>query len=153
VAWRVLFPVLAIACLVAGVAGERVVLGGLAVIAACGAIAAWRDYARVDRGVLYERGPVRWHRPVVLSDVTEVALHYKTWLKDLPHRELWLWSDEGHYLTIVSLRWWANWRPFVAAIVDAISEPGPYNSRTWAVKIDGKSARRLAEIADASPRT
>jgi hypothetical protein len=106
------------------------------------ALAAWRDYVRIEEGVIYERGLVRWARPQLLSEVTSISLHYETFGRDLPHRELRLWSSHG--LVLISLRWWSNHKPFLDAVRSYLSGPGPPGQgRIWKVKIDAKTRRRL----------
>jgi len=147
--WRVLDTALAPVWAFTYVGNPILRIGGF-ILCVGFALAAWRDYSILANDVVYQRGWLRWQRPLLLSQVTEVELHYVTWVKDLPHRELWLYTDErGAFLNTFSLRWWSNWRPFVGQIVDALSDPpsDSFGERTWHVKVDEKSRRRLERIA------
>jgi hypothetical protein len=104
--------------------------------------AAWREFTRLEDGVIYQRGVLRWRKPVILSEVTSVSLHYESDGRDLPHREMQLWWSHG--VTYVSMRWWSNAKPFLRAVMTELTEPNPQGRRRiWKVEADAKTRSRL----------
>jgi hypothetical protein len=142
--FRIALPIAAVGWLaLPGQAGWSLYLVPMGLLG--GTLAAWRDYIRIEDGVVYERRAFRWRKPMLLSEVVAVSLHYEMFGRELPHRELRLWST--HRLLAISLWWWSHHRPFLEAVRSYLSEPGPPGQgRSWKVEAGVKTRRRLEYI-------
>ena len=101
--WRLALPVLALGWPWLDADQGPLVRYGIDLVLVLLATAAWRQYARLEDGVIFERGVFRWYPPLLLGEVEEVSLHYEMAPKDIPHRVLRLWTDHGP--RAFSLRW------------------------------------------------
>ena len=106
--WRVLLPVLFVLGTLSVVAwGGFFRWSGTAVLGAL-TVSAYRGYVRIEDGVLYRRGTLRWYPPFRLESLATVALH-REWDFRLPfpHLVLSLKSMDGPFMEL-SLRWWSD---------------------------------------------
>ena len=71
------------------------------------AIGAQRSYIRVERGTIFRRGVVRWAKPLVLDNLTDISLQRRWGRGDNPHVELSLQSRDGTTFSFEP-RWWTN---------------------------------------------
>ena len=142
---QVLNVVFVVACAVAGVTAGDVspwvgLLSGSVLM-----VGAFRDYIRVEDGVLFRRTIKGWDPPMVLATVQKVEVCRMAGLKDYPHTVVFLVGEDGTRRT-VSLRWWTNWQPLLAAITAAVTTPVPGQPGllTWRPDVDEGTRRRLA---------
>lgn len=141
--WRAVLPVLSVVTvLFTGNEWASYVAG---VVLALAAIASWRDLAVLEDGVLRRRGPLRWHTPVRLDEVDEIDLHYHLGAKDVPHLELRLYRG-GKLASDLSLRWWSNWKPFLAVLVASLSADPESGDPNLRVRADERTLRRLESV-------
>jgi hypothetical protein len=94
-----------------------------AVVFAALVVSPFRGFIRIEDGVLYRRGVLRWYAPLDLTRLTEVRL-LRMWQgrEPYPNLELLL-VDRDNKRQYISLRWWSNWEPLVTLVALAVSEP------------------------------
>jgi hypothetical protein len=145
--WRLLSPALA--------AGSVVLFWGSwtslrfwlpVVVMGAFAIEAQRSYIRVERGVIFRRGAVRWNEPFVLDDLVEITFQRRWGRGDDPHLELRLKSRGGLSFSFQP-RWWSHADQLVriaaAAAVDDTASGIP--GHVWKLDLNAKTRERLIE--------
>jgi hypothetical protein len=141
-AWRVACPALVI-LLAAGLdlSDWRRLLVGCAMFAL--SLLPSRSFIRVDNGVLYQRGVLRWYPPLDLDRLRSVKMI--GWTSKFPHRELDFASDDGAARSIAPV-WWSNWRPLVTLIARTVSSQAVDESshHGWKFILDSRTERYLS---------
>ena len=146
IVWRVLLPVTALWFTIAAISwgGWQVWLG--CAVLWMKAAQAYREYIRVDDGVIYQRGLWRWSEPLRLKTLDSVCFH-RVWGFREPYKylEITLATADSHRLSI-TLRWWSQTEELLQAVAAAVLDPAAdaCGHRRWRIPVDDETNRRLA---------
>jgi hypothetical protein len=110
---------------------------------------AYREFVRVEDGVIYRRGLWRWSNPMRLEALESVELHRVWGIREpYKHLEIDLVTNDGQWMGF-SLRWWSQTEDLLRVVAAAALDPvnDASDRRRWRLDVDPETNRRLAAYA------
>lgn len=149
IVWRFVLPVTALLFTAAAISwGDWQILLGCATSWMATA-QAYREFVRVEDGVIYRRGLWRWSNPMRLEALESVELHRVWGIREpYKHLEIDLVTNDGQWMGF-SLRWWSQTEDLLRVVAAAALDPvnDASDRRRWRLDVDPETNRRLAAYA------
>jgi hypothetical protein len=147
--WRVLTPLLVAGCSTGAIASGEWEFWLCAAVWLFVSATSYREFVRVEDGVIYRREMFGWSEPFSVAAVSTVELR-RVWggREPFKHVELCLVAGDARRMTF-SLRWWNGVGQLLRMVAEVASEPvgDQLGRRQWRLDLDEETRRRLAPYA------